>query len=120
MNLSGALSGIRKKVQCPSRHDSILLFGEATRRMLDIGNWHVISGEGSAVFVLCDHNGEPHRKSAAEDGDLVRIELQQLEKPHAALWMRVEKIIREKQLIKDEEIMILQLRTLHSATRSEE
>jgi hypothetical protein len=112
MNLSGALSSLRKKVHSTSRHHAILLFGEASRRLLDISNWHVISGDGSAIFSLCDHNGDQLNKPAAQEGDLVRVEAPGTKS--GPLWMRVQKIVRERQLIKDEETLALHLQSLHS------
>jgi hypothetical protein len=115
MKLAGALSSIKKKSQPPSRHDAILVYNEASRRLLDVNRWQEISGEGSAGFHIADHNGNKLEKSRLENGDLVKIvPKSEGNGTHVApLWMLASKIEVANNMIKDEESLTVHLKTLH-------
>lgn len=77
--------------------DARYFFSAAKSNLLNINKWYDLATLPAATFVLTDTRGQETEKAAAEEGDLVRINIPG---PGVAAgggydWVRVEKIHQE-------------------------
>jgi hypothetical protein len=112
----GLRTGASTSEEAPTRHDAILLFEEAKRRLLDINNWHSLCGPGSATFQLTDDGGRELRDVKPETGHLIRISLPA--PPNAEGdgydWVRIEEIENKKDMLKDQNIFGFRVRPVNN------
>jgi hypothetical protein len=94
-------TAIKKKQEAVSRHEAILLFNEAKKRLLDINRWHLLYEEQVEKFRLTDHLGHAVDKEEPEAGDLICIE--RMDSDQLSEWFRIDQFYSEKNLLKDEE-----------------
>jgi hypothetical protein len=118
----GAKTGASTHAETATRHDAILLFDEAKRRLLDVNHWHKLCGPGSATFQLTDAEGNEIRNRAPEVGDLIRIKLPA--PPNAEGkgfdWVRVEEFENTKDLLKDQDIFGFRVRPVRDPSNRAE
>jgi hypothetical protein len=108
----GGRTGASGKREMPTRHEAILLFNDAVKRLKDVNRWHILCGHGSAEFHLCDEKGGLLYSREASKGHFIRISHTDLETGKTARrWVAVEELITNKTVIKDEEIFGLKLRS---------
>jgi hypothetical protein len=73
--VTGSKTGATSKVKAPSIRAAIAWFNEAKLRLLDVNNWHAITGGKGAEFYLTDENGNPLPDGKAAVGNLIKIAL---------------------------------------------
>ena len=71
----GGRSGATQRKETATRHDAILLFNDAKRRLLDVNSWNKLCGKLSANFQLTDEKGNELRSDKVMVGNLIRISL---------------------------------------------
>lgn len=115
----GLKTGVSIFEELNTRHDAIMLFEEAKRRLLDVNDWHRLCGPGSAEFQLTDDRGRELRKQVAEIGDLIRIKLPAPSDPNGDGydWVRVEEFESQKDMLKDEDVFGFRVRPVQSPFR---
>jgi len=111
----GVKTGASTYAESPTRHDAILLFEEAKKRLLNINKWHELCGEGSAVFQLTDSNGNEINRRP-ETGDLIRIKLPapSNDSGDGYDWVRIEEFENTKDLLKDQDIFGFRVRPVQN------
>ena len=111
----GIKTGASTYAESPTRHDAILLFEEAKKRLLNINQWHVLCGEGSAVFQLTNDKGQPVNRNPVK-GDLVRIKLPAPpnNQGDGFDWVRIEEFENTKDLLKDQDIFGFRVRPVQN------
>src|SRR6476660_810088 len=111
----GIKTGASTYAESPTRHDAILLFEEAKKRLLNINQWHVLCGEGSAVFQLTDDKGQPVNRNPVK-GDLIRIKLPAPpnNQGDGFDWVRIEEFENTKDLLKDQDIFGFRVRPVQN------
>lgn len=111
MQLIGGETGATARLKQNSRHDALLLFQAARKRLLDINNWRKWCGDKGAEFQLTDKNGLP-KSSQPEIGDLIRIKLSGPPNPEGDGfdWVRIETFEDNKTLLQDAEVFGFRVR----------
>jgi hypothetical protein len=113
----GSGTGAQRNIHANTRHDAILLFSAAKKRLLGINSWEQLCGEGSASFHLTDEQGN-EIQSVPQVGNLIRIGLRgsENESGNSSEWVRIEAFEDEKDLLKDLEIFGFRVRPVPSPT----
>jgi hypothetical protein len=117
----GLRTGASVNEESATRHDAILLFEKAKKRLLDINRWHSLCGEGSAEFSLTNEQGELVADRDPRVGDLIRIKLPAPPDPagDGYDWVRIEEFENKKDLLRDEDIFGFRVRPVKSPFRRE-
>lgn len=112
----GVKTGASSQAETATRHDAILLFEKARRRLLDVNRWHELAGPGSAAFRLCDSNGNELHNKQPEVGNLIRISLPAPpnQEGKGYDWVRIEAFENHKDLLKDQDIFGFRVRPVQS------
>lgn len=112
----GGHTGASAKAELPSRHEAILLFNEAKRRLLNVNRWDELCGKGSAIFRLTNEQGNPLEVDAVEKNMYIRIELPGVAKaPGDGFdWVKVEELEHIKNVLRDEEVFGFRVRPAKS------
>jgi hypothetical protein len=112
----GGRTGASAKEDAETRHDAIILFNEAKRRLLDINHWHKLVGKSSAIFQLTDSQGNPLNAKEPEVGNLIRIQLPAPpnKQGDGYDWVRIEKFESQKIFLKDEEVFGFRVRPVQN------
>jgi hypothetical protein len=107
----GAKTGTSEHTESATRHDAILLFEKAKKRLLDINKWHELCGPASATFQLIDSSGKPIN-GLPETGNLIRISLPAPpnNQGNGYDWVRIEEMIQKKDFLKDEDVFGFRVR----------
>jgi hypothetical protein len=109
-------TGASTHEESPTRHDAILLFEEAKKRLMDVNHWDRLCGPGSAVFQLTDEKGTELHGVQPEVGHLIRIQLPA--PPNAESggydWVRIEAFENNKDLMKDQDVFSFTVRPVKS------
>jgi hypothetical protein len=102
---TGWHSGAKKQATLPSRHEAILLFDEARKRLLDVNQWQKLCGNKGAEFQLTDANGNPMEVKVPKRNYLIRIALPAPPNKtgQGYDWVRIEEFEEQKDMLKDEE-----------------
>jgi hypothetical protein len=103
---------VSKEIVTGSRHEGLLKFEEAKRRLNDVNNWYKLCGEGSQNFQLTDPTGKPVYTTYPERGDLIRI-LNDSTGANNYTWVRVEGFVKTEDAGYDEEIYGFFVRPVH-------
>lgn len=108
----GLKTGASSEEETATRHDAILLFEKAKRRLLDVNRWQELAGPGSAEFRLCDAHGNEINNKAPATGDLIRIKLPAPPNTEGSGydWVRIEEFENQKDLLKDQDIFGFRVR----------
>jgi hypothetical protein len=116
----GMRTGASSQEEASTRHDAILLFQEARRRLLDVNNWDKLCGPGSAVFRLTDATGRELTTVKPEIGHLIRINLPAPPNNEGGGydWVRIEEIESHKDMLKDQDIFAMRVRPANSPLNS--
>ncbi|ERJ57296.1 hypothetical protein [Sphingobacterium paucimobilis] len=87
-----------KTIDFPSLQDSARFFEQAKTKLLDINNWHQITGRPSAEFQIMDSFGLPLDRTV-ERGDYIRIDIPGPGLPSADGydWVQVESIDKQSE-----------------------
>jgi hypothetical protein len=112
----GLRTGASTHEEAPTRHDAILLFEEARRRLLDVNHWDKLCGPGSALFQLTDPDGKELQNVKPEVGHLIRISLPAPPNHDGGGydWVRIEEIDNRKDMLKDQEVFGFRVRPVKS------
>jgi hypothetical protein len=110
-NYRGAKTGASVYAETTTRHDAILLFETAKKRLLDINSWHNLCGPGSAEFTLTDESGN-QINTVPKAGNYIRIKLPAPPNAegHGYDWVRIEEFENRKDLLKDQDIFGFRVR----------
>ncbi|MGZ3885394.1 MAG: hypothetical protein ACXVPD_14810, partial [Bacteroidia bacterium] len=116
----GAYTGVTQKIKLGSAIEAFNAFADAKKRLLDINNWHNISG-GGAEFQHTDHSGRELYNSFPETGDLIRIRLPAPQRPSGGGydWVRIEKFESAKDVTRDEEFFGFRVRPVSDPNKKE-
>jgi hypothetical protein len=111
LQVIGSKTGATAKLKQSSRHDALLLFQAARKRLMDINNWRKWCGNTGAEFQLTNKQGQ-EKKSLPEIGDLIRIKLPALpnREGDGFDWVRIEAFEESKTLLEDVEIFGFRVR----------
>lgn len=104
-----------KSIDFPSLSDSEYFFEQAKIKLLDVNNWHQITGRPSADFQIMDSFGLPLDRTV-EKGDYIRIDIPGPGLPSAGGydWVQVENI--DHQADEHSQRITLTLRPSHDPT----
>ena len=107
----GVKTGASVFAETPTRHDAILLFEAAKKRLLDINSWHRLCGNASAEFALTDSLGNVIH-SVPQTGNYIRIRIPgpPNTEGHGYDWVRIEEFEQSKDLLKDQDIFGFRVR----------
>ncbi len=96
---------VTKKIEAPTRHEAMVLFENAKKRLNDINNWTLFSEKSPAEFQLTDGEGNLLSASTPQPGNLIKVRFHApaSDTQHAYIWYRIENFIHEKNLLKDTE-----------------
>ncbi|MCE3258768.1 MAG: hypothetical protein K0S12_409 [Bacteroidetes bacterium] len=110
----GAKTGATAKTDSDSRHEAILVFRSAQKKLLDINNWYYYAGETGAKFTHTDAYGNKINNSKPEIGDLIRVELPAPgnKAGDGYDWVRIEAFESASDVLKDEEIFGFRVRPI--------
>ncbi len=97
----GGRDGVIVKKDLPSRHEAILLYQEAAKRILKVGDWSKWCNR-SGNFDLSEKNGSPSQQSI-KLGLLIHRKSQAGEK-EMEQWLLVTEVFQEKDFLRDEEL----------------
>ncbi len=95
-----------------SEKEAKVFFEIAKKRLLDVSNWHDLSGVGSAKFTLTDGNGDPVNRPAKK-GDHFKIDLPAAPGTDAGDgydWVRVEEIEENSDKTEQDEELSMRVR----------
>jgi hypothetical protein len=108
----GSQTGATTKLKTDRRHDALLLFQAASKRLLDINNWQKLCGNSGAEFILTDKNGEPLYNMNPKIGNLIRIKLPapSNKEGDGFDWVGVEEFEDSKSLLSDSEVFGFRVR----------
>lgn len=111
----GAKTGASEYAETTTRHDAILLFEVAKKRLLEINNWHKLCGPASAHFQLTDEKGQ-EVSSLPQTGNYIRIKLPAPPNTEGKGydWVRIEEFENRKDLLKDQDIFGFRVRPAHN------
>jgi hypothetical protein len=111
----GFKTGASTHAETTTRHDAILLFEQARRRLLDVNSWQGLCGPATAEFRLTDNMGRLIN-TAPETGNLIRIKLPAPSNSEGDGydWVRIEEFESRKDLLKDLDIFGFRVRPVHS------
>lgn len=115
IQVMGGETGATAKLKQNTRHDALLLFQAARKRLLDINNWRKWAGNRGAEFQLTDKDGVPKNK-VPETGDLIRIKLPAPSNPEGDGfdWVRIEAFEDSRTLLEDAEIFGFRVRPVQN------
>jgi hypothetical protein len=118
--LTGDQTGVTSKLKLNTRHDALLLFQAAVKRLLDINNWQKICGGSGAEFRLTDEKGEPIDGLNPKTGNLIRIKLPatQTKGGDGFDWFRIEEFEENKSLLSDSEFFGFRVHPVESPETS--
>lgn len=117
----GAHKDLKESITLENVDDADDLFVLAKERLLDINNWHKLSGGLSAEFILTDNHGkEAHRP--AHTGDYIKIKIPGPgnETGDGYDWVHIEKILYDDYPDANGEAMSMQVRPAPSPLHKEE
>jgi hypothetical protein len=110
-HFKGVKTGASVFAEAPTRHDAILLFEAAKKRLLEVNSWHRLCGNGSAEFALTDPQGNVIH-AVPQTGHYIRIRLPgpPNEEGGGYDWVRIEEFEQNKDLLKDQDIFGFRVR----------
>lgn len=96
---------VAKKIEASTRHEAMVMFENAKKRLNDINNWTLFSGKSPADFQLTDAFGNSLNSSAPQIGNLIKVRCHAptSDSVNKYLWYKIEQFIHEKNLLKDTE-----------------
>src|SRR3954466_12987694 len=112
----GNESGATYKLKMDTRHDALLLFQAACKRLLDINSWQKLCGGSGAEFALTDKHGQLLQSSDPKVGNLIRIKLPAPSNAEGDGydWVRIEEFVKNKTLVSDSEIFGFRVRPVEN------
>ncbi len=73
-NETGAGSDTEHSITFSSTEEAQQFFEVVKQRLLNVNNWHLLSGQASAVFILTDEKGKEVSRTA-QLGDCIKIDI---------------------------------------------
>lgn len=115
MQVIGSETGATAKLKSESRHDALLLFQAARKRLLDINNWRKWCSNKGAEFCLTDEDGLP-KTGFPEKGDLIRIKLPAPpnQEGDGFDWVQIEAFEDSRALLPDAEVFGFRVRPVQN------
>jgi hypothetical protein len=112
----GNQTGATSRLKMDTRHEALLLFQAACKRLLDINNWKKICGNSGAEFALTDKEGEPLYGLNPEIGNLIRIKLPAPpnKEGDGFDWVRIEEFEDSRILLSDSETFGFRVRPVEN------
>jgi hypothetical protein len=112
----GAQTGATAKLKANRRHDALILFQDASKRLLDINNWQRLCGNMGAEFTLTDKNGKPLYGEKPEIGNLIRIKLPapSNKEGDGFDWVKIEDFEDSRSLLSDSEVFGFRVRPVEN------
>lgn len=106
INYSGKIhKDVAKKIEAPTRHEAMVLFENAKKRLNDINNWTLFCGKSPADFQLTDEAGNLLNSPAPKLGNIIKVRCHapSADSKNNYIWYKIESFIHEKNLLKDTE-----------------
>ena len=96
---------VAKKIEAPTRHEAMVLFESAKKRLNDINNWTLFCGKSPADFQLTDEMGNLLNSPAPQIGNIIKVRCHapSADAKNNYIWYKIESFIHEKNLLKDTE-----------------
>ncbi|HZY80583.1 MAG TPA: hypothetical protein VFE50_13745 [Cyclobacteriaceae bacterium] len=117
---TGNQTDIRQTLDASTPRQAHSNFVEASRRLLDVNNWHDLAGTPSASFQLTDKNGMKLDR-LAKVGDYIRIDIPGpgLATGHGYDWVIVESVEDKPNPGSDHEYLVMNVRPAPSPVNDE-
>ncbi len=99
------LKDTEKKIEATTRHEAIVRFETAKRRLNDINNWTLLCGNSPAEFHLTDFEGNSIDSSEPASGNIIKVRFHapQVGNIQTYSYYKITGFISEKNLLKDTE-----------------
>ena len=112
----GSQTGATSRLEADTRHEALLLFQNASNRLMDINNWQKICGGEGAEFTLTDKQGEKVNNGHPKIGDLIKIKLPgpANKEGEGFDWVRIEEFEDSKSLLSDSEVFGFRVRPVEN------
>lgn len=102
---------VAKKVEAFTRHEAIVLFEAAKKKLADVNHWHEVCCNEKANFKIMDLTVQTEA-SQPEIGNIIRIKPTSASESDSYDWARIEEFVSERNLLVDREVFGFRIRPI--------